>query len=57
MKRFLLAMLQKMSDCITSFWLIDQDTDEASTIYPDYPVKLFGSTRLIGKETLKNLLK
>ena len=56
MDRFFDKMIRKMSDNITSFWLVEPN-DEEMRSYKDFPVCPFGPTRLINKETLKKLMK
>lgn len=50
-------MFHKMSEKITSFWVIEDLPKKARKSYPDYPVSPFGPTRLISKETIRDLLK
>lgn len=51
------TILRKMSGCITSFWVVEENPNRKNTFYPDYPVSPFGPTRLISKETIKELVK
>lgn len=57
MSKFMQTILRKMSGCITSFWVVEENPNRKNTSYPDYPVSPFGPTRLISKETIKELVK
>lgn len=48
------TILRKMSGCITSFWVVEENPNRKNTFYPVSP---FGPTRLISKETIKELVK
>ena len=57
MNRFLQTLFDKMSENITGFWVIEENTKEERKTYRDYPVSPFGPTRLISKETILDLVK
>lgn len=56
MNRFIQTMFRRMSENITSFWVIEDLPREVSKTYPDYPVTPFGPARLISKETIDALV-
>lgn len=57
MDRYLNKLLRTMGENITSFWLVDTHSDVMVKSHSDYPVKPFGPTQLISKETINELMK
>ena len=57
MDRYLNKLLRTMANNITSFWLVDTHSDVMVKSYSDFPVKPFGPTQLISKETINELMK
>ena len=57
MNKFMQTLFRKMSENITSFWVIEDQPKEAKKTYPDYPISPLGPTHLISKETIRDLVK
>lgn len=57
MNKFMQALFPKIAECITSFWVMNEQQKETRKSYKDYPVSPFGPISLISKETINDLMK